>query len=141
MQRLAFALPDMRAKLSVPLFSTRIRAGIPAPADEERPQRIDLNRHIIKNPLATFFIFVQGDSMIEDGIRDGDLLVVDRSLPVRNGSVVIAYLDGEFTVKRYKQERGRLYLVPANPDFASIEIKKDQEFEVWGVVKTVIHSF
>ena len=101
---------------------------------------MDLNRHLVKNPAATFFVRVTGDSMVGAGIHHDDILVVDRSLQPRDGSVIIAALDGELTVKRIRIKRRKITLVPENQDYAAQEVSPDSDFEVWGVVTNVIHS-
>jgi DNA polymerase V len=101
---------------------------------------LDLNRHLIINPAATFFVRVTGDSMVGAGIHHNDILVVDRSLEPKSGNVVIAVLDGELTVKRIRIKRKKITLEPENPDFQSREVAEGSEFEVWGVVTNVIHS-
>lgn len=100
---------------------------------------LDLNEHLIANPAATFFVRACGESMIGAGIHDNDILIVDRSLNPVNGSVVIAALDGELTVKRLLNKNGSLFLTPENNDFPDMEVYKDCSFEVWGVVIYVIH--
>ena len=102
--------------------------------------KLDLNEHIIKNPAATFFVRVQGDSMIGAGINTDDILVVDRSLEATSGSVVVAVIDGEFFVKRLSMEGKKLYLVADNDDFEQVEVKEEMDFRVWGVVTHTIHS-
>jgi DNA polymerase V len=102
--------------------------------------KLDLNRHLIKHPAATFFVRVSGDSMIEAGIHTGDLLVVDRSLEAVDGNVIVAALDGELTVKRLYKRGKALRLLPANTNYQPIEIQVQQTFEIWGVVTSVIHA-
>jgi DNA polymerase V len=132
--------PDRSTKWARPLFLAKVSAGFPAPAEDYIEGRLDLNKHLIKHPAATFFVRVAGDSMTGAGIHPGDILVVDRSLEPRDASVVIAVLDGELTVKRISRRAGRLYLVPDNSLYQPLEILEEMEFEVWGVVTSVIHS-
>lgn len=127
-------------KHKLPLFLSRIRAGFPSPADDYLDKKLDLNDFLIKHPAATFFVKVKGESMIKAGINSGDILIVDRSLEPRDKKIVIAVLDGDFTVKRVCKIDGKLYLVSENDDFAPIEIKDGADFEIWGVVVHVIHS-
>ncbi|HPC48368.1 MAG TPA: translesion error-prone DNA polymerase V autoproteolytic subunit, partial [Deltaproteobacteria bacterium] len=94
---------EARESLSVPLYTARVSAGFPSPADAFVDGRLDLNEHLVAHPAATFFVRVEGTSMIDAGIHPGDILIVDRALEPRNGSVVVAVLDGEFTVKRYRR--------------------------------------
>ena len=140
-------------------------AGFPSPAEQYLEPPLDLNELLVKRPAATFFVKVEGDSMINAGIHDKDLLVVDRSLTPANGDIIIAAVDGEFTVKTLRvlgnRERGigngggrgngelgigngggvRYVLEPANPNYPSIEIKKGNQLDCFGVVTSVIHQF
>ena len=109
--------------LPLPLYGSRIAAGFPSPADDDLEGTIDLNAHLIRHPAATFFLRVQGDSMIGAGIRDGDLLVVDRAREVKSGAIVVAAVDGELTLKRLKIDGERVWLVAENPDFQPLEIR------------------
>ena len=116
-----------------------VPAGFPSPADDYLEGKLDLNQHLIKHPAATFFVRVSGESMIGAGIHPGDILVVDRSLEPAQRKIVIAVVDNELTVKRFRRVRGRVILMPENEDYEPIEIGEGTEFEVWGVVTTVIH--
>jgi DNA polymerase V len=127
------------AKFYLPMFSNRIPAGFPSPADDHVEDRIDLNEMLVRNPPATFFVRVKGNSMMGAGIFDGDTLVVDRSIEAQSGSVVVAVVDGELTVKRLSIKRGKVRLLPENPEFSPIEFRDGQELVVWGVVTNVIH--
>lgn len=129
----------MSACCCLPLFLERVSAGFPSPAADYEEGRLDLNRYLIKNPPATFFVRVAGDSMIGAGIHPGDLLVVDRSLEPRDKNVVIAALNGELTVKRIRIRRKKIYLEAENEIYASREVSAEADFEVWGVVTNVIH--
>jgi len=131
---------EARTRLEIPLFTARVQAGFPSPADDFVDKRLDLNELLVAHPAATFFVRVEGTSMIEAGIHPGDILVVDRALEPKNGSVVIAVVDGEFTVKRYRHSRGRSVLAADNPDFRPIEPAGHMAVEVWGVVTYVIHK-
>lgn len=127
--------------LALPLFSNRIPAGFPSPADDHVEDRIDLNEELIRNPPATFMIRVEGNSMIDANIFAGDILIVDRSIEARDGHVIVAVVDGKFTVKRLSMKRGKVRLLPENPDpaYQPIDFKDGQELVVWGVVTNVIH--
>lgn len=125
-------------------------AGFPSPAEQYQEPPLDLNAHLVKRPAATFFVKVEGDSMIGAGIQDGDLLVVDRSLTPAHGDIIIAAVDGEFTVKRLGiaevklpdgKKRKCYRLIPENATFPTITIKLGQEFVLWGVVTACIHQF
>jgi len=125
----------------LPLFSNRIPAGFPSPADDHVEDRIDLNEELIRNPPATFMIRVEGNSMIDANIFSGDILIVDRSIDARDGHVIVAVVDGKFTVKRLSIKPGKVRLLPENPDptYQPIEFQDGQELIVWGVVTNVIH--
>ena len=134
------------ATASVPVAGSVV-AGFPSPAEQYLEPPLDLNDLLVKRPAATFFVRVEGDSMIGAGIHDGDLLVVDRSLSPASGSVVIACLDGEFTVKRLvfdspiRGGRAAMRLVPENPRYPEIAVTAGHEMSVFGVVTACIHSF
>ncbi|MBN2364463.1 translesion error-prone DNA polymerase V autoproteolytic subunit [candidate division WOR-3 bacterium] len=130
---------EKRTKRKLPFFHTKISAGFPSPAEEYSEKKLDLNEYLIKHPSATFFIKVSGDSMIGAGIHSGDLLIVDRSQEPANNKIVIAVLDGEFTVKRIMKKKDKIFLIPENDNFKPIEIKSEMNCEVWGVVTHVIH--
>jgi len=117
-----------------------VSAGFPSPAGDYIETPLDLNELLIPRPAATFFIRAAGESMDGAGIADGDLLVVDRSLKVRSGDIVVAVIDGEFTVKRFIKSGATVRLDPANPDFQPIPIVDGSDVEVWGVVSYVIHA-
>jgi len=127
--------------VDLPLFASKIPAGFPSPADDHLEATIDLNRQYIRHPAATFFIRVQGHSMIEAGIHNGDMLVVDRSLEAQSGSIVIAVVNGELTVKKLVIDGDEVWLRPENPEFEPMQIKDGMELHIWGVVAHVIHSF
>ena len=124
----------------VPLFLHPVRAGFPSPADDYVCDTLDLNEHLIPHREATFLVRAKGHSMIGAGIQDNDLLVVDRSLNPVHRAIVIAVIDGEFTVKRLYKRAGKIKLLAENPDYAPIELQDGQELQVWGVVTSVIHQ-
>ncbi|MHB1641149.1 MAG: LexA family protein [Acidithiobacillus sp.] len=126
-----------------PVFISKIAAGFPSPADDYVERRLDLNQHCIHHPEATFFLRVSGHSMTGAGIHDNDILVVDRSLKPVHGKIVVAILDGDFTVKRLFRDGGaggHLALLPENSDYPRIDIQDGQELEIWGVATFVIHA-
>jgi DNA polymerase V len=129
-----------RTSLRIPLVSAKVEAGFPSPADDHLERSLDLNEHLVKNPAATFFVRVKGDSMRDAGISSEDILVVDRSVSPEDGQVVVAMLDGDFTVKRLRKRKGRVFLVAENNAYPPIEVGEDQELVVWGVVTFVIHQ-
>ena len=116
-----------------------VSAGYPSPADDYFEGPLDLHQHLITHPTATFFVRVAGESMREAGIHSGDVLVVDRALTPRDGSVIIAVVHGELTVKRLSIRHGQLMLMPENSQYAPLPITEATAFEVWGVVTYVIH--
>ena len=132
------AAPYPRLRVPLPLVSPRICAGFPSPADDHTEGEFDLNELLIKNPPATFLIRVEGESMKEAHICPGDLLVVDRSAQAHDGSIVVACLDGEFTVKRLRRKGGRVWLQPENSAFPELEITPERDFQVWGVVPSKV---
>lgn len=119
-------------KLLLPYYS--VSCGFPSPAQDFIEPGINLNELLISNPDSTFFGRVQGNSMIDDGYEEGDVLVIDRSLPLTNNCAAVCCLDGQFTVKKVRKEKGRLFLVPANQNMKPIEVNREQTFIVWGVV-------
>lgn len=123
-----------------PLYASKVQAGFPSPADDYIECKLDLNDHLIKHPAATFFARATGNSMIKAGIFDGDLLIVDRSLEAKNGKIVIAAIDGELTVKRYKVNKGEAFLMPENDAFPPIKLSEENDIHLWGVVTNVIHN-
>jgi len=123
-----------------PVFASTIAAGFPSPADDYIESRIDLNEYLIQHKEATFFLRVRGDSMRELGILNNDLLVVDRSLPVNDGNIVIATIDGEFTVKQLFNSQKGCVLKAANPEYKDIIVNSENDLEVWGVVRWAIHK-
>ena len=131
--------PERTTRCARPLFMVSVSAGMPTPAEDYIEGRLDLNRHLIKHPTTTFFVRVAGDSMRDAGIHSGDILVVDRSLEPNDANIVIAVVDGELTVKRIAHRDGQIILLPDNPAYEPLEIRPDMEFEVWGVVTSVIH--
>ena len=128
-----------RSKLDLPLYATSVSAGFPSPADDFIDTKLDLNEHLIRHPSATFFVRASGDSMIGAGIHSGDILIVDRSLEAANNAIVIAALEGELTVKRFKKKNGRVFLLPENKEYKIIDITHNETFSIWGVVTYVIH--
>lgn len=133
-------LSTNKLSIKLPLYSYKISAGFPSPADDHLEKTLDLNSYLIKHPAATFFVRVNGDSMINAGIHDNDILIVDRSLKPSHGKIVIAVVDGQMTVKRLYKQSGKLILMPENKNFKPIEVTESMSIEIWGVVVTAIHS-
>jgi DNA polymerase V len=128
-----------RVRLLRPLFAARISAGFPSPAEDWIEGRLDLNRHLIRHPAATFYLRVIGDSMSDD-IREGDILVVDRAAEAEDGDIVIVRIFNDFTVKKLSLEGGKIWLLAANESYQPIEITEEMDFEVWGKVLWSIRS-
>ena len=135
---LNFFIPEKENGIGQWLAEEGISAGFPSPADDFKETRISLDRELVKNKEATFYARVSGDSMIGAGLDDGDLLVIDRSKNPENGKIAICLVDGEFTVKRIKKEKKKLYLMPENKKYKPIELKEENELIIWGVVEYVI---
>jgi DNA polymerase V len=155
--------PDLSTSYKLPIFVNSVKAGFPSPATDYEEAKLDLNTHLIANPNATFFVHIDGDSMIDAKIQSGDIAIVDRSLEARNGDVILAVIDGDFTIKRLEirdfkgevitdpkqkgikltvqtQNTKQIRLLPENSDFEPIIITGNMTFVVWGVVTSVIHK-
>jgi len=126
-------------RTKIPFYATAVPAGFPSPADDYLDQRLDLNELVIRHPAATFFVKVEGTSMVGAGIHPGDTLVVDRAVQPVGERVVVAVVDGEFTVKRIRKKGDRLFLLSENPGHPPFEVSPQADFEVWGVVTYVVH--
>ena len=127
-------------KAKLDLFLNPVAAGFPSPASDYIDKSIDLNEILIKNKPATFLVRALGDSMINSGIFPGDILIIDKSITPTNKNIVIAILNGEFTVKRLIKEKNKIILRPENSKYKDFEIKEDDDFKIWGVVTFVIHN-
>jgi DNA polymerase V len=126
--------------LSLQLVENGISAGFPSPADDFLDASIDLNKTLIKNKDATFYGRVKGDSMINGGLSDGDLLIIDKSIEPKNGKIAVCFIDGEFTVKRIKIEKELIWLIPENKNYQPIKVTADNDFVIWGIVTNVIKA-
>lgn len=115
-----------------------IHAGFPSPATDYMTQAIDLNKELVRHPAATFYGRVVGDSMVDAGVEEGDILVIDKALDAKDGDMAVCFVDGEFTLKYLRFRENGLTLVPANPRYPSIEIDEGSDFMMWGVVTYVI---
>ena len=135
-----FYRPELESNLAIPYSSDGVAAGFPSPATDFMETTIDLNKELCKNPLATFYIKVKGNSMIDAGINDNDVLVVDRSLEPKNNAIAICFVDGEFTVKRIQIQKDCVYLVPENSEFTPIKVTEENQLIIWGIVTYVIKS-
>jgi DNA polymerase V len=130
----AFFDVEPRRPATVPLMATSAACGFPSPADDYLDRPLDFNDLLIENPSATFAVRIAGESMKGAGLFPGDIAVVDRSRTAVDGSIVLALIDGEFTIKRYRKKGARIWLQAENPAFANIELNEDSGFEVWGVI-------
>ena len=124
--------------LELQLFDSRIQAGFPSPAQGSFADSVDLNHELINNPAATFCARVIGDSMIDSGINEGDMLIIDRSIEPQDGDIAVCFIDGDFTVKRILIKDDEMSLVPANRRYPVIRVPKESNFVVWGVVSHII---
>ena len=124
----------------IPLYGNPVAAGFPSPADDYLEEKIDLNRYLVKHPASTFLVRASGESMINIGIFPDDILIVDRSLKAENGKVVIAAIDGELTVKRYRKKGNKITLEAENDSYKSIKYNQEGESYIWGIVTSVIHA-
>lgn len=130
-----------KQRVIFPFYTSKVAAGFPSPADDHVEQRLNPSDYLVENDTTTFFVRVKGDSMIEAGIFDNDVLVIDRSRTQQTGDIVLAVLDGEFTVKTLDWSRKSVKLIPANQNYPVIEIKKGQSLEIWGVVTGSMRKF
>ncbi|MDD6891849.1 MAG: translesion error-prone DNA polymerase V autoproteolytic subunit [Bacteroidales bacterium] len=140
--RLTFHPAATGPRVLVPLATDAVKAGFPSPSENYLAPEIDLNDLLIQHREATFYVRISGDSMTDAGILDGDLAVVDKSLAAKDGDIVIAFVNGEFTIKQFRIEKDRTrgWLVPWNDRYPRIEVNADDDFRIWGVVTHVIHS-
>ncbi|MBX2985317.1 MAG: translesion error-prone DNA polymerase V autoproteolytic subunit [Bacteroidia bacterium] len=129
---------DTETVLALPYVDNGISAGFPSPALDFVDLSIDLNRHLIKNPSATFYGRVKGDSLKNAGISNGDLLIIDRSLEPTNGKIAVCYIDGEFTAKRIQISKKEILLIPENENYQPIRVTEENNFLIWGIVTHVI---
>jgi DNA polymerase V len=125
---------------SVQFFDGSVHAGFPSPAEDHMDMDLDLSSYLIQHPSATFCVRVEGDSMVGAGIQSGDVILIDRSLTPDRGNVVLAVIDGEFTVKRVDVINDKIFLIPENPRLKPMEVAEGSNFQVWGVVTFVIHK-
>ena len=123
-----------------PYFLDTVSAGFPSPATDYMENKLDLNEYLIQHPTATYIVKANGPSMTDAGILSGDLLIVDRSITPRNDNIVIASIFGDLTVKKLKKKDQSLFLISANSEYPSIQVKEEMECFIWGVVTYVIHK-
>ena len=130
--------PQSNGSMEIPLSEERVAAGFPSPADDYASTKLDLNRELIKNPASTFYARVSGLSMVDEGINDGDLLVIDKSIEPYDGCLAVCFIDGEFTLKRFERHDGYGLLMPANREFRPIKVTGENDFIIWGIVTYII---
>lgn len=142
MQKVKLQILKASTETVMPLqyFSNGHICGFPSPADDFLEDDLDFNRDFIKHPASTYFARVQGNSMKDAGINDGDVLVVDKLLEPKSGDIAVCYLDGEFTVKYIQIKRSVIWLVPKNEEFSPIKVTEDNDFIIWGIVINIIKS-
>ena len=130
--------PDENESTGIEYSDNRVSAGFPSPAEHTSTVKLDLNKELIKNPASTFYARVKGVSMIDAGIDDGDLIVIDKSIEPYDGCLAVCYVDGDFTLKRFERHSDYGLLVPANKEYKPIKITSENDFIIWGVVTFVI---
>ncbi len=135
-----FYSAETTSKLDLPFVENGISAGFPSPADDFLDISIDLNKELIQNPSVTFYGRVKGDSMVDAGLSDGDLLIIDKSLEPTDNKIAVCFIDGEFTVKRIKIEKDIIWLIAENRNYKPIKVTSENDFIIWGIVTTVIKS-
>ena len=138
--KLDFIKPDLSTDLELLYADGGIKAGFPSPAEDYISDTLDLNKHLVSHPTSTFYARVVGDSMIEEGIEENDMLVVDRSLEPEDGDLAVCCLDGEFTLKRINISKGSITLMPSNQHYEPIVVEPDDDFTVWGIVTHTIKA-
>lgn len=129
---------EEQSKLYITISDSPVHAGFPSPADDHLENKLDLNKALVKNPATTFFAKVKGDSMDGEGVEDGDMLIIDKSLDPFDNCLAVCFLEGEFTLKRVKIEGDNIFLIPANPKYKPIRIRKENDFYIWGIVRYLI---
>ena len=129
-----------KKQILTPVFLDSVSAGFPSPATDYMESKLDLNEYLIKHPAATFIVKAKGSSMIDVGILSEDLLIVDRSIIPKNNDIVIASIFGDLTVKRFQKKENSLFLLSANSDYPSIQVKEEMECFIWGIVTYIIHE-
>ncbi len=138
MKNLELYSSDTSTTLPLPYAEEGIRAGFPSPAQDYMELSIDLNKELVPHPSSTFYGRVKGDSMKDEGIEDGDILVIDKSLELMNDDLAVCFVDGEFTLKRVRIDAAIIWLVPSNKTYPEIPITSENDFIVWGIVTYTI---
>ena len=124
--------------MELQVFDSRVQAGFPSPAQGAFADSVDLNHELINNPASTFCARVIGDSMVDSGINEGDMLIIDRSLEPHNGDIAVCFIDGDFTVKRLLINADGIFMVPANRKYPVIKVPDESNFIIWGIVSHII---
>lgn len=135
---LTFFIPDTENTKEIPFITAGIKAGFPSPAADFDETKVSIDQLVVKNETATFYAKANGNSMIDAGIEDGDILVIDRSIEPTNNKIAVCFIDGDFTIKRIKIEKDCMYLVPENPNFQPIKVTEDNNLIIWGIVTYVV---
>lgn len=138
---LTFFTPDFDQSSDIPFMSGGVAAGFPSPAEDFSELKISLDQTLVKNKEATFYARVSGYSMLDAGMSDGDILVIDRSIEPKDGKIAVCYLDNAFTVKRIKVEKDAVYLMPENAAYQPIKVTEENQLIIWGIVTYVIKAF
>lgn len=133
-------VPNLSSVLPLPMAESGVQAGFPSPAQDYMPDMFDLNQEIVRHPAATFYARVHGESMHGEGIEDGDIIVIDRSIEPADGDLAVCAVDNEFTLKRIKIKTGEIWLIPSNELFDPILVTPENRFEIWGVVTHTIKA-
>ena len=134
---LTFFRPSTMGRLELPMFASNVKMNSDFGGIE---QKIDLNHFLIHHPSATFYVRVKGNAMVDSGIADGDMLIVDRAIEPQNNSIAVCVINGEFKIKRLKKEKKMIYMVQENPEYPPMLITESKDFQIWGVVTYVIHK-
>ena len=137
-KKLNFFIPKPSSGPGTIIINSGIAAGFPSPADDFKQNRISLDNELVKNKEATFFARVSGESMINAGLEDGDLIVIDRSIEPINNKIAVCFIEGEFTVKRLIVKKNKIWLKPENSSYKPIEVNDDDQLIIWGIVTNVI---
>jgi DNA polymerase V len=133
-----FFIPSLESKLELPFSEAGISAGFPSPAMDFMETKVDINTILVKNPKTTFYARVSGNSMINAGISDQDILVIDKSITPADNHIAVCFIDGDFTVKRIKIKKEGILLMPENENYPTIRVKPEQQFLIWGIVTFVV---
>ena len=130
--------PDLSEEQTIPFSESGVAAGFPSPAEDFMDLALDLNKELVRNPASTFYARVRGTSMIDEGINNGDLFIIDKSIEPHDGALAVCFIDGEFTLKRFKDMGDHALLMPANKEFQPIMVNRENDFQIWGIVRYII---